>query len=195
MRLGFLSKKNTRDLSKEIWISWGYDYDQEGGVYVNQINPGSTQQYIPLKNAKGDNTTLSLWQNDYYGIQIPPTTYSAGTLDIINRRENNLYYSYEEGFEAENSLTISTGGDTVSGEVYVLGSRTAMGVANQTYLSVWGQWSTPIPATVGYPVQTKMDVNDDWHKVEGVSTNVSILIYSSTEGHYAPIRAIVIKLI
>lgn len=192
---GILSQ-SSRDLSKEIWISWGYDYDQEQGVFVNSLDPTNTGTFLSLKNAKGDSTIFNLVQGDSYDTGINSTTYSTGALDIINRREIHLLYSNAEGFEVDNYLSISTTGGTVSGDVYVLGSRNTMGVTNGMYFSKIGQGSTLIPANVSYPVQTKMDVNDDWYKLEGViTTGGNYIITASTENHFALIRAIVIKLL
>lgn len=193
MRLGFLSKKNTRDLSKEIWISWGYGESQEGGVYVNALGreaegfPGLN----PLKNALGDNMDFSISLYNWNGGLFDATVPTSGPLDIINRK--GIVVSYYPEFDSNGNIIInSTSSSPV--EVYVLTGRQNSPPGDY---QGWGI-SPPesLPSGLAAPIQTEMNISEDWYKIPNLLASGSFyLVNVYNEDSYFIVRAIVIKLL
>ena len=189
--------QSTRDLSKEIWISWGYDYDQEQGVFVNSFNPTNTNTFLPLKNAKGESTTFNYRLNDFGYDGINTQYHESGVLDIVNRCEIQLekYIDDVEWF-VEQSIEISCSVSTPV-SVYVLGPRQASSEFNLGF-SGGGGWQpygfTAIPQSV-YPVQTKMEITSDWFEVGERTAFGTAYITTPLNFQLGRIRAIVIKLL
>lgn len=187
---GFLSQ-NTRDLSKEIWISWGNGFAQDGQVYCNALNYLAQNSWITLKDAKGDDTEFQIIQEDSSSSSdgLFVTTTVTGALDIINRSSLVISSLSEEYY---GGVYLRKTGGSVNVDLSILNGRT---LYNDGYISGWGL-NNIISATTP-PVQTKMEVTDDWITYSSLTTDngyVSIQAYPGGAYSYS-LRAIVIKIL
>lgn len=188
---GILSQ-DSRDLSKEIWISWGNGYAQDGQVYCNGVNYLTQNSPITLKNAKGDDTDFRLINYANTSENLSVTDSGSGTLDIINRRSLNI--SYDEVNDIYGGIYIQdiTYPSPKNIEISVLNGRQSSSYDNG-YIGGWGISLEEIDKTSA-PVQTKMEVTDDWVTYSSLVTN-NFLLTIGTEYYSYQIRAIVIKLL
>ena len=194
--LGFLGQNN-RTLSKEIWVSWGHLWAQDSKVYCNALDVGysNINTQINLKNALGEDTPIYLIQGtdiDGMNMGFSLSNYTPSTLEIINRTQLYMYY---DGAGVYSNLTFGSSTSSYNLDFYLLNGMFSgtidIGVFNT------GQSSVLYPNTLA-PVQTTMDVSEDWIARPSLTLSPSsvIQVFPDNSGDgYSVIRAIVIKLL
>jgi hypothetical protein len=190
--LGILNQ-DSRDLSKEIWISWGYGYDQEQGVFVNAISSQPSYS-TALKNAAGEDTPFSFNYDAIPDIESWHNSTTAGstwtTLPIVNARSGIVYSDYDIEHLLYN-ISCATSGIPL--EMYILPNRSS-NITRMTSVSGWGGSGWVIAQ--GTELMT-MEITEDFYKVENtLTTGIGVFSFTpQNAGQNSGVSAIVIKLL
>lgn len=196
--------QGSRDLSKEIWISFSVGQAQPPGFYINTFDPESGIVY--LKNAKGESTLYQVYADfEGYGFVLVDNPIGfggyTGQLPIINSKTLGFIQD-DENYMSLN-IFYSNFSDTSIADIYALSNAPYFGagyiIADVNFRESFG---TPKPLITPAPILEELDIDDSFSYLGKYNFGLPLELNANTMSIWPvynqpaiQFRAIVIKLL